>query len=87
MVLPIGEGGITDADAAIIDCGVPVRPQLAHPLEAVSPVRITNQHQHSKVDKIMVQEQTQEAKCLSGYRLATTSPAPQSLKMFNVTGK
>ena len=35
--LPIGEGGITDADTAVIDCGVPVGPQLAHPLETVSP--------------------------------------------------
>lgn len=37
--LPIWEGGITDADSAIIDCGVPVRSELAHPLEAVRPTQ------------------------------------------------
>ncbi len=34
-LVAIGEGGIADLDAAVIDGGVPVGAQLAHPLEAV----------------------------------------------------
>ena len=40
LSLPVWESGVTNTDTAVIHCGVPVGPELAHPLEAVRPAQI-----------------------------------------------